>query len=364
MGVEVIGASLKTRPTDFFVSENSLAELVDEHHATHHYILLRKCGFTTMEAIALIAKAADVPPTTISYAGLKDEDAVTEQLVALPIRDKLDPALVSREASKFNGPDRWIYLAHYGYGSKPLQIGYLAGNTFRVLMRMLSRSAAEALKLERSINLVFLNYYDLQRFGVPGQPKVTHRIGEAILSQHWDRALNLVVESRSPESSAAAAWTDVPEEFFNSLDPRLISFYLASASSHLWNNELCDLVCQFGKHSVSNSTTDGLRFSLLPSSQYVLKLMSRHSSVPYTRFSFAGGQWVRQNSVRPTSIQAMVQVGSIKEDDLNPGRYVASLGFMLPPGCYGTMALRQLAHFLVRGEVGLGQDPLKELVEA
>jgi hypothetical protein len=37
---------------------------------------------------------------------------------------------------------------------------------------------------------------------------------------------------------------------------------------------------------------------------------------------------------------------------------------MLPPGCYGTMALRQLAHFLVRGEVGLSQDPLKELVEA
>ena len=180
MGVEVIGASLKTRPADFFVRENWLADIGDEHQATHHYFLLRKCGFTTMEAIALIAKASGVSPANISYCGLKDEDAITEQLVALPISDELDPALVNGCASKSNQADQWLYLTHYGYGSTPLRIGYLAGNTFRVLMRMLSRSTAEALKLERSINLVFLNYYDLQRFGVPGQPKVTHRIGEAI----------------------------------------------------------------------------------------------------------------------------------------------------------------------------------------
>lgn len=52
---------------------------------------------------------------------------------------------------------------------------------------------------------------------------------------------------------------------------------------------------------------------------------------------------------------------SITADDLNPGRYVASLGFTLPPGCYGTMALRQLAHFLACGEVGLSADPVKDL---
>lgn len=361
MGVDVIGASLKTQPADFFVRENSLADIVDASRATHHYFLLRKCGFTTMEAIALIAKAADVSPTDISYSGLKDEDAITEQLVALPTGVKLDPILVSRRASKSKEADHWLHLAHYGHGSRPLQIGYLAGNTFRVLMRVLSRPTAEALKLERSINLVFLNYYDVQRFGLPGQPKVTHRIGEAILSQQWRCALDLVVESGSPESSAAATWTHTPEEFFNTRDPRLISFYLASASSHLWNKELCDLVSEFGNRAVSNTTTDGLSFSFMPSSQDVLEFMTKHSNIQYTRFSFSDGQWVRQNSFRPTSIQAIVQVGSITADDLNPGRYVASLGFTLPPGCYGTMALRQLAHFLACGEVGLSGDPVKDL---
>src|SRR6476469_5089794 len=225
MSVEVIGGLLKARPTDFFVRENSLVNIVEENQATHHYFLLRKCGLTTMEAIALIAKAADILSTDISYSGLKDEDAVTEQLVALPINVKLNSALVSGCASK--EADRWLHLSHYGYGSKPLQIGYLAGNTFHVSMRMLSRTAAEALKLRRSINLVFLNYYDLQRFGLPDQPKVTHRIGDAILAQRWRHALDLVVESRSPESADAATWTHAPEEFFANRDPRLVDFYLA-----------------------------------------------------------------------------------------------------------------------------------------
>ena len=350
MSAEGTGTWLKARPEDFLVRENSLVTIVDESEASHHYFLLRKCGFTTLEAIDFIAKAAGVLATDISYSGLKDEDAITEQLIALPISANLDPASIAGRTSKET--NQWLRVAHYGYGSKPLQIGYLAGNTFHVLLRMIEPPAAETLKLQRTINLVFLNYYDLQRFGVPGQPKVTHKIGDAILSQRWREALDLVVEARAPESTGAAAWIRAPEEFFASLDPRLTNFYLAATSSHSWNKVLFDLTVAEGDASAINATTDGLSFSFLNSSKHVMAFSARHCDIPYTRFSYSDGKCVPHSLTRPASIQTIIQVGSITADDLNPGRCVASLGFALPAGSYGTMALRQMVHFMGQVEPG------------
>src|ERR1051325_5838015 len=170
MSLEVIGALLKGRPADFFVRENSLVSLAQEDQATFRYFLLRKCGFTTMEAITQIAKAAGIPAAAISYSGLKDEDAITEQLVALPIG--ANPSFILHGECASRHADRWLHLHHYGYGLSPLQIVHLAGNTFHVVMRALTETAAAALKLRRSINLVFLNYYDLQRFGFLGSRRL------------------------------------------------------------------------------------------------------------------------------------------------------------------------------------------------
>ncbi len=49
------GPRLKTKPEDFLVRENLLAPLADPAAATHRYLLLRKTGYTTFEAIRLLA---------------------------------------------------------------------------------------------------------------------------------------------------------------------------------------------------------------------------------------------------------------------------------------------------------------------
>ena len=78
--------------------------------------------------------------------------------------------------------------------------------------------------------------------------------------------------------------------------------------------------------------------------------MSTHCSIPYTRSVIAAdGKVMQLNSFRPTVIQAIIQVSAVTADEFNPGCYAACLGFSLPPGSYGTMALRQLMHFLPHG---------------
>lgn len=346
MRAEEFRTFLKITPHDFFVKENSLVNLVGEEQASYQYLLLQKSGFTTMEAVALTAMAAGVTPADISYSGLKDEDAVTEQLLAVPIGAKIGPF----GASGYDKTgSRWWRVTQYGYGVQPLQIGYLAGNTFHVRMRVLGRATAEALAVQRSINLIFLNYYDVQRFGVPGQPKVTHRIGEEILSYRWRAALDLVVESGSPESAKAIAWKQAPEDFFTSLDPRLVSFYLASASSFVWNRSLSDRVRQFGGSWTKISAADDMDFTFMNCADDVAQLMTKYPSLPYKRFSYSDGRAVQASSSRPTLIQAIVQVGAVTADEINSGCYAAQVGFALPAGSYGTMALQQLVHFLQCG---------------
>src|SRR5580698_2034295 len=121
MSIEIEGASLKERALDFAVRENFLVNTVDERDATHNYVLMRKCGYTTIEAVVTIAEALSMPSADITYSGLKDEDAVTEQLLAFPVGVDIRRAL--REHSFRNGADRWLRLAHYGFGAKPLTVG-------------------------------------------------------------------------------------------------------------------------------------------------------------------------------------------------------------------------------------------------
>src|SRR3954451_14996015 len=68
MPVEGIPEGLQSRPADFFVRENYLIELVEKESAAYRYMLLRKCGITTMEAVALVANAAGILPSDISYS--------------------------------------------------------------------------------------------------------------------------------------------------------------------------------------------------------------------------------------------------------------------------------------------------------
>src|SRR4051812_49163300 len=77
-----IGGSLKNRPEDFFVQEMPLYEPSGE--GEHVYTEFQKIGMTTFDAIDRIARALNVHPRDIGYAGMKDARAITRQIFSIP----------------------------------------------------------------------------------------------------------------------------------------------------------------------------------------------------------------------------------------------------------------------------------------
>ncbi|MGK5637873.1 tRNA pseudouridine(13) synthase TruD [Streptomyces sp. URMC 126] len=323
---------LKHRPEDFRVRENLVVPCTDHTPAAHRYVLLRKRGYTTMEAVRLLADRIGVAGREVGYAGLKDEDGVTEQLLSVPAR------ALAGELPAFPDGERWLRLAHYGYGHEPLAVGRLEGNAFRVVLRDLDDAAAGRLVERRRINLLFVNYYDTQRFGVPGGPKRTHLVGAALLDKEWARARHELAGLGAPESASAGDWTGPDEDFFRSLDPRTVAFYLAAHSSYRWNAEIRELI---GAEHAEDATVDGLPYRFPADARAAAALQARCPELAYTRYTWADGP-EEHRVMRPTVVQTLVTAGADGPDDAFPGRRAVELSFQLPSGSYATTALRQL----------------------
>ncbi|MEV0322506.1 tRNA pseudouridine(13) synthase TruD [Streptomyces sp. NPDC050658] len=341
------GPVLKHVPEDFLVRESMVVQLSDESTASHQYLVLRKRGYTTTEAVRIIADWLSISPREVSYGGLKDEDGVTEQLVSVPAGTFSAPsgafAPGAQEANLWPSGEgsRWIHLQQYGHGSEPLRIGRLEGNGFRIIVRNLDAESAKFLESMRKVNFFFLNYYGVQRFGVPGGPKRTHRVGAAILDKEWGKALQELAELGAPESRMAQEWCGSAQGFFAEIDPRTTSFYLASLASSQWNEQLKESVsraCPMGTIPVE---VEGVSYRYVSSTDAVIKMLGAGSELPYTRYTYEDGSPVSQVSMRPSAVQTVISMGTHKPDERIPGAYQIGLRFFLPSGSYATTAVDQ-----------------------
>ena len=69
-------------PETFTVEE--IPAYAPSGEGTHLFLWIEKRGLTTFDAIARIARALDVAPRDIGYAGLKDRHALTRQQLSVP----------------------------------------------------------------------------------------------------------------------------------------------------------------------------------------------------------------------------------------------------------------------------------------
>jgi tRNA pseudouridine13 synthase len=332
------GPTLKHVPADFLVRESVVLSLSEREASTHEYLTLRKCGYTTSEAVVILAEALKAERGEVSYAGRKDEDGITEQLVAVP---------TARVAQDDGGTQwtvrdgtRWITASHYGYGTAPLSIGKLPGNCFRIVVRDLDPATCGWLADAKKRTSFFLNYYDTQRFGVPGGPKRTHYVGEAILAGDWDRALAELCSLQAPESAAALRCGGSAEAFFRAMDPRNASFYLAAHASAGWNNDLDDFVSVKFPDSYC-VTLEGLRYRWVRSAAEAASVLAELPLLPYSRYQLTSDGVEKSESERTTVVQCSIGISEYGEDEAHPGRARVTLGLFLPSGSYATAAVRQ-----------------------
>jgi tRNA pseudouridine13 synthase len=339
---------LKTVPEDFLVYENIALPQAPEATAPHRYLRLRKRGWTTFEAVEAVSNGLRVPRPDVGYAGLKDEDGVTEQYLSVPASalpgGAQDPRITAFNLEQ-RGSVRFMQLAPAGAGPTPLTIGRLSGNLFRIVVRNLTEAAAESLRTRpgRS-NHFFVNYYDTQRFGVPTGPKQTHLLGGALLAGDHDTALDLLRASGSPEAAAALAHTGDSAAFFAGLDPRVRSFYLCAHSSDLWNRELRARLRAVAEGPLDQVRRDGIPYLFPTDRSDVLELLRDSPELAYGKYRWTDGGMRHSTSGRPTVIQAHLSLDGIRPDDTLPGTWRCDLSFFLPSGCYATMAVGQFLH--------------------
>ncbi len=119
--------------------------------------LLRKCNMNTKDAIKFLEKFGDV-----GYAGLKDKFAVTTQYVTI-------------KGDVKNVKTKNLELTKIGNINKPIQIGDLLGNRFRITLHGCRTENMKKLAKELT---VMPNYFGPQRFS-----RDNHEKGRAVLKR-------------------------------------------------------------------------------------------------------------------------------------------------------------------------------------
>ncbi len=327
-------AVLKATAEDFQVDEVLDIPLAGE--GEHLWLWVEKRGLNTEEAARRLARAAGVSQRNISYAGLKDRQALTRQWFSLHLPGKADPDLSAAEGET-------LAILKQVRHKRKLQRGAHAANGFTLRLTDL-RADREALeqRLQRIREQGVPNYYGLQRFGWQG--------------------------GNVADARAFAERGELPEQ--RNLRSRLLS----AARSFLFNRALAARVEEgsWNQARVGDllAFTDSRSFFMAGESECDdprLAILDLHPTGPLWGEgpSPAGGaaQALEQGiaETEPALAAWLAKAGMAHERrilrlpiaDLTwhyPEPEIVQLQFVLPAGCFATVVVRELVDLLPAGQ--------------
>jgi tRNA pseudouridine13 synthase len=153
-------AVLKASAEDFQVDE--VLDIPLSGVGEHLWLWVEKRGLNTEEAARRLARAAGVQLRTVSYAGLKDRQALTRQWFSIQLPGKADPDLSAAENDT-------LKILKSSRHSRKLQRGAHAANGFTLRLTQLAADKdALQTRLEAIRQAGIPNYFGAQRFGYQG----------------------------------------------------------------------------------------------------------------------------------------------------------------------------------------------------
>lgn len=151
-------AQFKQQPEDFGVVEVLGFEPTLEPKGQHHWLWVEKRGANTEFVARELANFAGVHPKLISFSGLKDRHAVTQQWFSVEL-----PATQEVDWQQFSHPEASI-LRHVRSVRK-LKRGTHAANQFTICLRAVSDKDDVEARLIQVQQHGVPNYFGEQRFG-------------------------------------------------------------------------------------------------------------------------------------------------------------------------------------------------------
>ena len=152
-------ALLKTECADFVVKEQLGYDMSGDGEFV--VVKVRKTDCNTLFVGEQLAKFAGISARNMSYAGLKDRKAVTEQWFSLQM-----PGQPTPDFSQFSleGVEILDVTRH----QRKIRIGSLQGNHFEILLRNAEETDELKVRLDFLAKNGFPNYFTEQRFGRDG----------------------------------------------------------------------------------------------------------------------------------------------------------------------------------------------------
>jgi len=196
---------LKANAEDFVVIED--LGYAPDGDGEQLLVRIRKAGCNTRFVAEALAKFAGIHPRDVSFAGMKDRHAVTEQWFCLRIPGKVTPDLSTFELSG-------VQVLESARHRRKLRTGALQGNAFTLILRQISDRAAVEQRLQRIAAGGVPNYFGSQRFG--------HEGNNLTMAQRW-AADEIKVRERNKRS-----------------------FILSAARSAMFNQVVSDRLAQQG----------------------------------------------------------------------------------------------------------------------
>ncbi|CEG55529.1 tRNA pseudouridine(13) synthase TruD [Legionella fallonii] len=152
-------ASFKSVPDDFQVYEFFDSQFSGQ--GEHIVLKIEKKGLTTEEVVKSLARLINKPAKLISYAGLKDRQALTTQWLSIHAPGEHIEGVDSLAAPG------WRVLESTRHHKK-LKPGFLTGNHFVMRLRDVSNPEDVIQRIEQIKITGVPNYFGEQRFGIEG----------------------------------------------------------------------------------------------------------------------------------------------------------------------------------------------------
>lgn len=342
-------------PEDFIVEELPLYE--PSRTGTHTYFAIRKRNLSTIEAINRIARELQVHTRDIGYAGLKDKNAVTTQVLSA---EGVTPERVLR----IEQPAIEVLWAERH--THKLRVGHLRGNRFELTLRDTSHNALTQIKtvMDWLVTEGVPNRFGVQRFGNNND---SHLIGKALVKADWE-AVKCYVFANDAVPQHQKFERKPVETVVNAIPYRLRRLYLSAYQAYLFNRVLEARMPHLGKllegdiavkHSngapflVEQATIEQPRadaFEISPSGPiFGYKMRMPSGDVHDLEISVLADEGVRFETFRkvagirlpgtrrPLRMPIQLHEVSTVGDDVG-----IRLGFTLPAGGYATVVLEEL----------------------
>ncbi|MDO4698839.1 MAG: tRNA pseudouridine(13) synthase TruD [Pasteurellaceae bacterium] len=185
-------ARLKAEFADFIVKEELGYEL--SGNGEFVAVKIRKTNANSLFVGEKLAEFAGISAKNMSYAGLKDRHAITEQWFCLHLAGKETP-----DFSQFqlDGVEILAVTRH----NRKIRVGSLQGNHFDILLREVAQTDELLARLSALKTQGFPNYFTEQRFGRDG-----HNLTQA---QRWARGKIKVKDRKKRSFYLSAARSEI-----------------------------------------------------------------------------------------------------------------------------------------------------------